>query len=215
MLRVILEVRSPDESRPIDLELPAEVPAAELGLLIGAALQKSRDMRGQPLYFEIRIQPGSRRLSSTTTLADASAWDGQTLEMHAIVAAWFESDSGTAYPLRSATVTIGRDEARAGTPEEDFWLNLKSEPAARSVSRQHAHLLFEHGQWQITHLSQSNPTLVNGQALAHEIRMALRDGDRVTVGNVSITYHIGFPQPRSEIRSSAPAALATDEQSAP
>ncbi|HSJ06336.1 MAG TPA: FHA domain-containing protein, partial [Longimicrobiales bacterium] len=58
-----------------------------------------------------------------------------------------------------------------------------------TVSRSHARLRFEDGEWHIVNLSSTNPALLNGEALpVGEGERALRDGDRLELGEVVLRY---------------------------
>jgi FHA domain-containing protein len=60
---------------------------------------------------------------------------------------------------------------------------------SQTVSRQHARMQYVDGRWKLTNLSQTNPVLINGQALdsAHGHRV-LRDGDQIEMGEVVFRY---------------------------
>jgi hypothetical protein len=60
---------------------------------------------------------------------------------------------------------------------------------SQTVSRQHARMQYVEGRWKLTNLSQTNPVLINGQALdsAHGHRV-LRDGDQIEMGEVVFRY---------------------------
>lgn len=59
-----------------------------------------------------------------------------------------------------------------------------------TVSRLHAHLRFDDGAWMIRNLSSTNPTVVNGRALASGLEeVGLRDGDRIEMGEVVFAFH--------------------------
>jgi hypothetical protein len=64
-------------------------------------------------------------------------------------------------------------------------IQLKSQ----TVSRQHARMQYTDGRWKLTNLSQTNPVVVNGQALetAHGSRV-LRDGDQIEMGEVVFRF---------------------------
>ena len=79
------------------------------------------------------------------------------------------------YPVKSGAV-LGR---YAGCPVD---LN----PDAL-VSRQHARLDYQAGQWVITDLGSDNGTFVNGQQVSSQ---ALQLGDEVRVGNTQMRFYI-------------------------
>ncbi len=72
------------------------------------------------------------------------------------------------------TYRIGRDRANAIFVP------------AHAVSRIHAEIVEEKGKWIVRDLGSRNGTLVNGERV---IERPLRHGDRITVGNVDLSYH--------------------------
>lgn len=196
MLRVTVEVRAGQTGGPVDLEVPAELPVVELSRLIAAALKLDSDPFGRALRHEVFAVPPGRLLAGGETLASAAVWDGVTLTLTPLLAAYFES-AQAAYPLYLSTVTLGRAESAVAGQPNDALLALNGEPQGQHVSRRHAQMIFGQNQWQLLHLSQTNHTAVNGQALAHDLRMALREGDQVELGSVALVFHFGFgpPQP--------------------
>lgn len=66
-------------------------------------------------------------------------------------------------------------------------LALDDEP---TVSAQHCRITWEGGQPLVTHLSRTNPTLVNGAPVS---RAVLADGDTLEIGNVRLAVAWGMP----------------------
>ena len=60
---------------------------------------------------------------------------------------------------------------------------------SQTVSRQHARMQYVDGRWRLTNLSQTNPVVINGEALesAHGNRV-LRDGDQIEMGEVVFRF---------------------------
>jgi hypothetical protein len=60
---------------------------------------------------------------------------------------------------------------------------------SQTVSRQHARMQYVDGRWKMTNLSQTNPVIINGEALetAHGTRV-LRDGDQIEMGEVVFRF---------------------------
>lgn len=77
-------------------------------------------------------------------------------------------------------VTFGRV---AGPPYRHIQLR------SQTVSRQHARMQYVDARWKLTNLSQTNPVVVNGQALdtAHGQRV-LHDGDEIEMGDVLFRF---------------------------
>lgn len=80
---------------------------------------------------------------------------------------------GRAFPIDEAGVTIGRS-AELGVPVQH-----------RSLSRQHARITFEKGDYVITDLQSKNGTFVNELPVT---RVALRAGDVVRCGEIAFRY---------------------------
>jgi pSer/pThr/pTyr-binding forkhead associated (FHA) protein len=77
-------------------------------------------------------------------------------------------------------VTFGRV---AGPPYRHVQLR------SQTISRQHARMQYVEGRWKITNLSQTNPVVINGEALdtAHGQRV-LHDGDQIEMGDVLFRF---------------------------
>jgi FHA domain len=77
-------------------------------------------------------------------------------------------------------VTFGRV---AGPPYRHIQLR------SQTVSRQHARMQYVEGRWKMTNLSQTNPVVINGQALdtAHGQRV-LHDNDQIEMGDVLFRF---------------------------
>jgi pSer/pThr/pTyr-binding forkhead associated (FHA) protein len=76
-------------------------------------------------------------------------------------------------------VTIGRS---AGSDHRHVQLR------SLTVSRAHARLRFEGERWRILNLSDTNPTLVNGEVLEPRERRQLAHGDRIELGAVALRF---------------------------
>lgn len=77
-------------------------------------------------------------------------------------------------------VTFGRNP---GEPYRHVQLH------SRTVSRLHARMSFDDGQWTLENLSATNPTVLNGEALTNDgARRTLREGDRIEMGEVVFVF---------------------------
>jgi hypothetical protein len=76
-------------------------------------------------------------------------------------------------------ITFGRQEG-----EQHRHVRLD----APTVSRRHARLSYDAGVWTLMNQSATNPTLVNGVPLATDASCALRDGDRVEMGEMVFRF---------------------------
>jgi pSer/pThr/pTyr-binding forkhead associated (FHA) protein len=85
------------------------------------------------------------------------------------------------HPGEHAEVILGRDFD--GSPGH---VELQS----KTVSRRHARLAFANGQWRVANLSQTNPVVVNDEALAAgNGDRPLADGDCLELGEVVLRFH--------------------------
>ena len=89
--------------------------------------------------------------------------------------------AGQRYELASGQTVLGRD------PFCDVILPL------RSISRQHARILAERGQFYIEDLHSLNGTFVNGQRVA--ARSRLKDHDRIQLYETQMTFYETRPEP--------------------
>lgn len=79
-------------------------------------------------------------------------------------------------------VTLGRV---SGPPYRHIQL------AAATVSRMHARIRYENGNWHIANLSATNPVRLNGREIPPTQEIALVDGDRIELGEVVLSYFDG------------------------
>jgi DNA-binding winged helix-turn-helix (wHTH) protein len=100
---------------------------------------------------------------------------------------WLVAD-GRTFPLMAGANDIGRD------PSSGVWLD------SGSVSRRHARIMVDPDAARLEDLGSKNGTKVNGAALAEP--RALRDGDRVLIGTVALTYRMSDASLSTETRAS-------------
>jgi predicted component of type VI protein secretion system len=95
-------------------------------------------------------------------------------------------------PLHRAVNLLGRSTP-AGDSVPD--LDLAPEDAERRVSRRHAELSCRPGTTEVTDLRSGNGTFRNGTRLEPGRPRVLRDGDRLTFGEVIAVYLADAPWP--------------------
>lgn len=165
----------PDQGRPVRPATPppAAAPGAGAGVAVAGAAAK-RPAAPPP---------------AATRPADPGAAEGQTRAFPAAPPrprataargprAWLELD-GRRFPLTAAVTTLGRD------PSADIVLD---DPG---VSRRHAEVRISndgpHLQVVVRDLGSTNGTYLNGDQVGSE---ELRDGDRLTMGRSTLTFHL-------------------------
>ena len=113
---------------------------------------------------------------------------------------------GTLQLLPGRLDVVGGDPGRGGirfvkipTEDPEVTFGRASGPQYRhiqlkipTVSRMHARMWFDSGVWSIENLSETNPVVVNGDAmgLGTAGSLSLNDGDRIEMGEVVFRYWI-------------------------
>jgi DNA-binding winged helix-turn-helix (wHTH) protein len=110
---------------------------------------------------------------------------------------WLVAD-GRSFPLTAGANTVGREPAAA------VWLD------SGSVSRRHASIVVSGGDARIEDLGSKNGTSVNGTPVCESA--VLRDGDRLLIGTVPLTYRTSASGVSTETRASSIAAARTLER---
>jgi serine/threonine protein kinase len=95
--------------------------------------------------------------------------------------------SGATFAVDRSQIVLGRLHP-GSLPYPD--VNLAGEPGGDTVSRQHARLYFQDGRWWIVQQQDVvNWTYVQGRLLHTGEAAPLQDGDRLDVGQVTLTFH--------------------------
>jgi len=95
--------------------------------------------------------------------------------------------SGREFPLTKAVTWIGRPDAIRGVPDVD----LSTEQYGRTVSRRHAHIRCEDGQWWLVIEEKTeNESFLNNELLQRSSKTLLRDGDTIRLGGVFLRFQI-------------------------
>lgn len=105
-----------------------------------------------------------------------------------VYAAVLKSASGREYPLpaNKQFISIGR-KSQKGIPDVD----LSMEEAAQYVSRRHAKISREGDQWSIMLDPEARgPTYVNKRKLTPGQRVPLKDGDKLRLARVELTFQL-------------------------
>jgi pSer/pThr/pTyr-binding forkhead associated (FHA) protein len=98
--------------------------------------------------------------------------------------------SGAEIPLPTTDeIVIGREDPVSGIyPEVDLTPHGGEDGG---VSRQHARLIVEEGNYFIEDLDSTNFTFVNKQKLTPKTRHGLKDGDEIRCGRVALVLKTG------------------------
>lgn len=93
-----------------------------------------------------------------------------------------------ALPADKAEVTVGRED-----PVSNIFPDVDLTPyggEAGGVSRQHARLRKENGQWTVTDLNSTNFTRVNNKRIDPNVPVPIEDGTQIHFGRVSVTFKV-------------------------
>jgi hypothetical protein len=83
---------------------------------------------------------------------------------------------------------IGRPDAKNPASAETLAVNVEGIESARTVSRQHARLTEQNGQYYVESMARNNPTYLNDTALMFGEKRALRSGDHLRVGKIDLIF---------------------------
>jgi len=208
MLRVTVNVRKADEILGQDIEVPAEIPVGQLTEMIAQGLGWNKDNPKDPVFYEVTAEPSGRGVQPHETLAEAELWDGTHLVFKRIhkthehspepmSMACLRSRSGQSYLLDHSETVIGRGALGLDLLPGTGHINLGNEPTGRTVSRDHAHIVFDGTQWfLIPSAGALNETTVNAESVESGERRCLSDGDSLQFGGVLLEFHLVTPDPR-------------------
>lgn len=121
---------------------------------------------------------------------EVSAPNGETAAkgVHAVLIIERGSSVGTEFGLTGEESNIGRWDADNGIfPDVD----LDTHDPEAKVSRRHARIIKENGQYSLEDLGSTNGTFINrGRRLIPGTRQPLNDGDEVIVGKTFLRFRI-------------------------
>ncbi len=197
MWRVIVHVKHQQQSG-VDVEVPAEIPLQHLAGLLTEALQwNSSGVNQQANYIVQEIFSGTS-LPLQSSFAELGLWDGTHLLFEQIInndsvtvpcvqPAFLVSESGRRYSLFHPVHRLGRSPS-SGSNDAGL-IDLKPEPQSQTVSRHHADICYEQGNWVLRCLPNAqNPTLCNNSPLTASQSYALADGDWIQLAAVKLRF---------------------------
>ncbi len=191
MIRVTCALKLPNNDRPLDFELPAEVPSEELVELILTAIDLGSSMSSR---FRLRIGSAGVELNPKQTLANASVMDGDLLFMVPSQSRVTLISQTREYPIRHSEIYLGRlpqISAASGDRLVGVAIDLSGEPEGRTVSKIHARLSIAQNGWTIEHLAQaSNPTWLNDEELTEGQATLLHAKDVIRLGDLELEFDI-------------------------
>jgi uncharacterized ubiquitin-like protein YukD len=209
MRSVIITLHSPSHRGTLDLELPAEVPVQNLlPALVGALQLPTSDGRGWPIGYQLVYEAQKRALYDREMLMDAGVVTGDVLTltssaapMPGVSTAASAAHPGPSVVLRCASgavialdnfgkteLVLGRFDTRRGHAPD---IDLSEEPGGETVSRSHALLRRQGGQWTLEAVSTKNVTQVGGTSLVPGQSCPLKSRDVIKLGAVELMFEVG------------------------
>lgn len=197
MSSVVITLQSPHLQGAIDLELPDDVPMNQL-------LPKLVESLGlSPSHY--RLARRSRILRDGETLQIAQILTGDILTLTSTQAPRSQAGAGhgVTHYMSSAILTtpsgrvialdnLGKDELLIGRYDPRSQqvpdIDLGAEPQGNTVSRAHASLQRQGGQWNIKPQATRNPTRIGKQVVSPKELCPLKSGDVITLGDVQLTF---------------------------
>jgi hypothetical protein len=105
-------------------------------------------------------------------------------------AALREESTGTIFSLEWHPAVIGRVDTNNPSGASALAANLSDLAEARTVSRQHARISEQGGQYFLEALAPRNPTFLNDRELVSGERRVLQQGDKIRVGKISLVFSL-------------------------
>lgn len=97
-----------------------------------------------------------------------------------------DGGDGRTFPIAWQPALIGRSTDAASASQ--LAVDLKDVDTTKSVSRQHAQLTENNGEYLIQRLAENNQLVVDGKQLARLSPVSLKSGSTVKVGNITMTF---------------------------
>jgi hypothetical protein len=177
-----------DSKTRVDLALPLDVPNHTLANAVAQALGVDKEGKGQ-YALVVKTERGAMRIPPQSTLGNASVLDGFTLQLvhekdapssHRIKSqAYLETETGQTFPLDADILVVGRKDVKRGVLVD---IDLTPLDERKIISRKHAILKREKGQWILTDQGSVNGTWLNGHQLTAREPYPLQEGDEMMFG---------------------------------
>ena len=132
--------------------------------------------------------PNIQQVIREAELSSAESERRKTKSVHATLIIERSDAVGTEFQITSDECLIGRWDADNGIfPDADL---DRHDPEAK-ISRRHARILYNKGQYSIEDLGSTNGTYVNrGRRLIPGSAQVLKDGDEIIVGKTFLRFYI-------------------------
>jgi len=212
MRRIIITLRTPGDQKGRDLEMPTDVPIAELMPeivdLLGWKAEKAAECAlilessrqvikptdtlqaaGITMADRLSIQDGYYPSAAPGTVSEGAAAPDKAHAWHGAIPI-LVSASGEIYPMRDPRTEIGRTD-----PAQDVYadIDLGKEDPDRYIHRRHARITREEDVWCMEPYAGVRPdrTAVNDKPVAPGTSIPLHFGDKIRISKVELTFREG------------------------
>lgn len=148
---------------------------------------KTLEQLGLQTGVELIFERGRRRLSQQVIARGGQFFQAVGGAARALLR---EETSGQIFEIEWQPAIIGRPDASNPAGSEMLAVDVSGLPEARTVSRQHARITEQGGQYFLEGLAERNPTYLDDRELLPGEKRALRHGDRIRVGKIELVFNV-------------------------
>ncbi len=163
----ILTIKS--NGRTLDPEKTLE----QSGVQTGAVLILNRERRAAPREMSSVMEDFSRRMISGSNRAVLR-----------------EDETGQVFEIQWQPAVIGRPDANNPASASTLAVNLGLFEGAKTVSRHHARLTEQNGQFFLESMTDHNPTYLNEGLIRAGERRLLQPEDKIRIGKFTLTFGV-------------------------
>lgn len=136
---------------------------------------------------ELLFDRERRRLSQQIVMRGGQFYQTITGATHAILR---EESTGKLFEIEWQPAVIGRPDNNNPSTSDVLAVDLGDMPEARTVSRQHARIIEQGGQYLLEAVAARNPTFLNDRELLRGERRMLQSGDKIRVGKIVLAFNV-------------------------
>jgi hypothetical protein len=104
------------------------------------------------------------------------------------ISALLLTERGQQFPLKHTRALIGRADPKLGYPSDVFDADLSDLDPDKTISRPHALIVFNNGEFTIRDLYSQHGLFLNDQRVSPSKAAALQDGDILVFGTVKVQF---------------------------
>jgi uncharacterized ubiquitin-like protein YukD len=188
---VVVTMKGKGFNPPRDLGLPTFIPVTTITSLLFKTLDIAREINANRISYA--IENTDKIIRPQQTLGEAGVMMGDILVIQNFTPEKISepallSPSGDVFKLSGLTSLVGRSDERRGIVAD---VDLGSVDKELSVSRRHAQIYREGGDFWVRDLNSSNGTWINGERMNPELPQLIEHGDSIRFGDIELTFFVG------------------------